>query len=500
MTRARLSLGALLLVLLAAGPGPAQGQTAGELRVALPWTPENLDPTMNLSSIRAKVGVSLFDSLVSRDADNRIVPQLAESWKALDDLTWQLKLRRGVVFHNGEPFNAEAVRFTFERVLDPNQKSPNRANVGEVARVDVVDEYTVNVVLRRPYAPLMNRLVDFSIVPPKYTAEKGNQGLSLRPVGTGPFRFVELVKDDHLIVEAFDRHWRGAPKVRRIIYKAIPEPFTRAAALRNNEVELIDMVPPNLAAELERVGGIRVQRVPSTWIIYLGLNALKKPLSDVRVRQALNYATDVDALVKSVLDGNGRRMDGPFTPHMFGFDLSVKGYGPDPARARRLLAEAGYPDGLEITLDAPAGRYQGDKEIAEALGGQWQKAGFKPRVQVAEWGAYFKRYLGKQFQDAYLLGLGGPMQDGDELYNLVSSKGRGLYYKNERVDQLFDEGRSTMDPAKRRKIYADLARAMVEDATWVFLMQQMDIYATRERVTWKPRGDQWMPLDEAIVK
>lgn len=500
-TRVRLGLGVLLLVLLAAGTGPAQGQAAGELRVALPWTPENLDPTMNLSSIRAKVGVSLFDSLVSRDAaDNRIVPQLAESWKALDDLTWQFKLRRGVVFHNGEPFNAEAVRFTFERVLDPNQKSPNRANVGEVARVDVLDDYTVNLVLRQPYAPLVNRLIDFSIVPPKYTAEKGNQGLALRPVGTGPFRFVELIKDDHLIVEAFDRHWRGAPKVRRIIYKAIPEPFTRAAALRNNEVDVIDTVPPNLAAELERVGGIRVQRVPSTWIIYLGLNALKKPLSDVRVRQALNYATDVDALVKSVLDGNGRRMDGPFTPHMFGFDPSVKGYGPDPARARGLLAEAGYPDGLEITLEAPAGRYQGDKEIAEALGGQWQKAGFKPRVQVAEWGAYFKRYLGKQFQDAYLLGLGGPMQDGDELYNLVSSKGRGLYYKNERVDQLFDAGRSTMDPAKRRKIYADLARAMVEDATWVFLMQQVDIYATRERVTWKPRGDQWMPLHEATLK
>ena len=159
----------------------------------------------------------------------------------------------------------------------------------------------------------------------------------------------------------------------------------------------------------------------------------------------------------------------------------MKGYAPDPARARRLLAEAGYPDGLEITLDAPAGRYQGDKEIAEALGGQWQKAGFRPKVQVAEWGAYFKKYLGKQIQDAYLLGLGGPMQDGDELYNLVSSKGRGLYYKNEKVDELFDQGRSTTDPAKRRKIYADLARLMVEDATWVFLMQQVDIYATRDR-------------------
>jgi ABC-type transport system substrate-binding protein len=182
------------------------------------------------------------------------------------------------------------------------------------------------------------------------------------------------------------------------------------------------------------VPGLRVHRVASTWQIYLGLNAFRKPLSDVRVRQALNYATDVDSIIKNVLDGNGRRLDGPFTAGVFGFDASVKGYAPDPARARRLLAEAGYPDGLEITLDA-------------------------------EWGACFKKYLGKQMQDAYLLGLGGPMQDGDELYSLVSSKGRGLYYKNEKVDELFDQGRSTTDPAKRRKIYADLARFMVEDAT-----------------------------------
>jgi peptide/nickel transport system substrate-binding protein len=488
---------AAMLILL---PGGGGAQPQGELRVAIPWTPENLDPTMNLSSIRAMVGVSMFDSLVGRDADNRIVPQLAESWRLVDDTTWQLKLRRGVVFHDGEPFNAEAVRFTFQRVLDPEQKSPNRANMAEIARVDVIDDYTVNLVTRQPYAPLINRLLDFPMVPPKYTAEKGNQGMALKPVGTGPYRFVELVKDHRLVVEAFDRHWRGAPKIRRIVYKPIPEPFTRAAALRNNEVDLITTIPPSLARELERVGGLRVQRVPSSWIIYLGLNAFKKPLSDVRVRQALNYATDVDAIVKNVLEGSGRRLEGPLTPQMFGYDASVKGYAHDPARARKLLAEAGYPDGLEITLESPAGRYQGDKEIAEALGGQWQKAGFNPKVQVAEWGAYFKRYLGKQFQDAYLLGLGGPMQDGDELYNLVSSKGRGLYYKNERVDALFDLGRGTMDAAKRRQVYRDLARAMVEDATWVFLLQQVDIYASRDRVSWTPRPDQWMPLHEAALR
>jgi peptide/nickel transport system substrate-binding protein len=473
---------------------------AQELRVAIPWTPENLDPTMNLSSIRGQVGVSLFDSLVGRDPDGRIVPELAESWRLVDDNTWQFRLRRGVVFHDGKPLNAEAVRFTIQRVLNPEQKSPNRANIAEIVRVDVLDDLTVNLVTKNPYAPLVSRLIDFPIVPPRYTTEKGNQGLALRPVGTGPFRFVELIKDDHLILESFDKHWRGAPRIRRIVYKPIPEPFTRAAALRNGEVDLITTVPPNIARELERVAGLKVHRVPSTWLIYLGLNAFKKPLSDVRVRQALNYASDVESIIKNVMDGNGRRVEGPFTSNMFGHDPSVRGYPHDPAKARALLAEAGYPDGLDIVLEAPAGRYQGDKEIAEALGGQWQRAGFRPKVQVAEWGAYFKRYLGKQFQDAYLLGLGGPMQDGDELFNLVSSKGRGLYYKNEKVDALFDLGRSTMDPAKRRALYRDLARAMIEDATWVFLMQQVDIYATRDRLAWAPRADQWLLFHQATLK
>jgi peptide/nickel transport system substrate-binding protein len=490
-------LAALLLALCLAAHA---ADPKDELRVAIPWTPENLDPTMNLSSIRAQIGVSIFDSLVGRNAENRIVPELAESWRLLDDTTWQFRLRKGVVFHNGEPFNAEAVRFTVQRVLDPNQKSPNRANIAEVSKVEVVDEFTVRLVTRQPYAPFLNRLIDFPIVPPRYTAEKGDQGLALRPVGTGPFKFVELVKDDRLVVEAFDRHWRGAPRIRRITFRPVPEPFTRVAALRSGELDLITNLPPSLARELERVPGIKVQRVPSTWMIYLGLNAFAKPLSDVRVRQALNYASDVDAIIKTVLEGNGRRTPGPLTPHMFGYDPGVKGYPYDPAKARRLLAEAGYPDGLEITLDSPEGRYQGDKEIAEALAGQWQKAGFKPKVQVAEWGAYFKRYLGRQFSEAYLLGLGGPMQDGDELYNLVSSKGRGLYYKNEKVDTLFDAGRSTMDQAKRRKIYSDLAKAIVEDATWVFLMQQVDIYAMRDRVEWTPRPDQWMPFHAATLR
>src|SRR5215471_16234378 len=354
----------LVVALLFLWTNLGDAQPQGELRVAIPWTPENLDPTMNLSSFRAMVGVSMFDSLVGRDTENRIVPQLAESWRFVDDVTLQLKLRKGVVFHDGEPFNAEAVRFTFQRVLDPEQKSPNRANVAEIARIDIVDDYTVNLITRQPYAPLVNRLIDFAIVPPKYVQEKGNQGIALKPVGTGPYRFVELIKDDRMVVEAFDRHWRGTPKIKRIIYKPIPEPFTRAAALRNNEVDLVTTIPPSLARELEKAPGIRVQRVPSTWIIYLGLNALKKPLSDVRVRQALNYATDVDAIIKSVLEGNGRRLDGPLAPQMFGYDASVKGYTPDPGKAPKAPRGGGLPgrprDHPRLAGRAVPGR-QGDR-------------------------------------------------------------------------------------------------------------------------------------------
>lgn len=493
-------LGLLAIILLRLCASAYAAAPPGELHVAIPWTPENLDPSMNLSSIRALVGMSLFDSLVGRDAQRHIAPELADAWKRLDDNTWEFKLHKGVVFHDGEPFTAEAVRFTVQRVLDPNQKSPNRSNIAEIVKVEVVDDYTVRLTTRQPYAPLLNRLLDFPILPPKYTAAKGDQGFAAAPVGTGPYKFVELIRDDRMVVEAFDKYWRGAPKIRRIVFQPVPEPSTRVAGLRTGQIDLVTNVPPNFADELEKVPGVKVQRVPSTWIIYLGLNAFKKPLSDVRVRQALNYATDVDAIIKSVLEGNGRKMTGPLTPHMFGYDPAVKGYPYDPAKARQLLAEAGYPNGLEITLDSSNGRYQGDKEIAEALAGQWQKAGFKPTVRLTEWGAYFQRYLGKQFPDAYLLGLGGPMQDGDELFTLVSSKGRGLYYKNEKVDALFDAGRSTMDSAKRQKIYSDLAKAMVEDATWVFLMQQVDIYAMRDRLDWTPRPDQWLNFFGATLK
>ena len=262
----------------------------------------------------------------------------------------------------------------------------------------------------------------------------------------GPYRFVELVKDDRLVVEAFDRHWRGAPKIRRIVYKPIPEPFTRAAALRNNEVDLVTTIPPSLARELERVGGhprpARAQQLDHLPRAQCASRSRCPTCGSAR-RSTTRRTSRPSSRTCSRATAEGSR--GRSRRRCSGTTRASRAMRTTRREPGSFSPRRATPDGLEITLESPAGRYQGDKEIAEALGGQWQKAGFKPKVQVAEWGAYFKRYLGKQFQDAYLLGLGGPMQDGDELYNLVSSKGRGLYYKNERVDALFDLGRGTMD-------------------------------------------------------
>ena len=420
---------------------------------------------------------------------------------SLDDRTWQFRLRRGVVFHNGEPFNAEAVRFTVaarartrsrSRPIAPTspRSSASRCSTSHGQSRDA------ETVCAAPEPT--HRLPDGAAALHRREGQPG-PGAPAGRDGAVPVRGAGEGRP--LIVEAFDRHWRGAPRIRRIIFKPIPEPFTRAAALRNGEVDLITTMPPNWRASSSGCRASSVHRVPSTWHIYLGLNAFRKPL----VRRARAPGAQLRDRRGRHRQERARRQWPAARGAVHAADVRLrrrrsKGYAPDPARARRLLAEAGYPDGLEITLEAPAGRYQGDKEIAEALGGQWQKAGFRPKVQVAEWGAYFKRYLGKQIQDAYLLGLGGPMQDGDELYNLVSSKGRGLYYKNEKVDELFDQGRSDH---RSREAAEDLRRSRaahgrgchlgLPDAAGGHLRHARSL-------TWTPRADQWLLFHEAVLE
>jgi peptide/nickel transport system substrate-binding protein len=230
---------------------------------------------------------------------------LATSWEAVNDTTWIFHLRKGVKFHNGEEFNAEAVRFSIDRVLNPATKARWRANFTFIDRVDIVDPFTVKIITKTP-APLLITNLGFGmlIVPPEYFKEKGDDYIATHPIGTGPFKFVRWVKDDEVVFEANENYWAGSPKIKTVVFKPIPEDSTRVAALLGGDVDIVKKVPIHLIPMVNKSKVAKVIVVPSAQGICCPIDTLKKgPLQDKRVRQAINYAVDKESIIKNVLEG-----------------------------------------------------------------------------------------------------------------------------------------------------------------------------------------------------
>jgi peptide/nickel transport system substrate-binding protein len=225
-----------------------------------------------------------------------------------------------------------------------------------------------------------------------YVREKGDSHVATNPVGTGPFKFVRWRKDDALVLEANEGYWRGAPRIKTLVFRPIPDESTRVAALSAGEVDIARGVPPSLVKQLADNPRTRIARVPSALNIHVILDTLKEgPLRDRRVRQAINYGVDKEGIIKSILEGNGGAVGGPLTPVMFGFAPDVKPYPHDPERAKRLLAKAGFAQGISLTFNSPNGRYLKEKEVNEAIAGQLAKIGVRTQLAVREWGTYVSK-------------------------------------------------------------------------------------------------------------
>jgi len=328
-------------------------------------------------------------------------------------------------------------------------------------------------------------------VPPKHVREKGDAYVATHPVGSGPFKFVRWRKDDELVLEANETYWGGAPKVKTLIWKPIPEESTRVAALVGGQVDVARGVPPSLVKQIEGNARTRVAKVPSALNIHIVLDTLAEgPLRDVRVRQAINYGVDKDGIIKSVLEGNGSALGGPLTPVMFGYDAQVKPYPYDPERAKRLLADAGHAAGLTLTLNSPNGRYIKDKEAAEAISGQLQKIGVKAPVVTHEWGGYVSKWP-EGLSPMYMLGWAATWDADGILYPLLRSGQRFARWNNPDFDRLIETGRTTLDTAERRRIYSQASRLAHDEAPWLFLWNGMDIYGVSKAVTdWEPTSDE----------
>ena len=496
----------LVLVVVIALLGSAESGPAGrafaagerEVTIAQGIDAEFLDVQMTNNIVTLIINGSIYDTLLTRDKQLQLVPALATSYKLVGDKAWEVKLRPGVKFHNGEPFDASAVKFSFERINRADFKSPQKGWFNTIDRVEVVDPSTVRFHTKVPDPAMPARMTLMYQLPPKYVAQVGDAQANLKPVGTGPFKFAEWTKNERIVVEANDAHWSGKPAVRRATFRPIPELGARIAALQTGQADLIVNVPPDQVQALSANKAIRIEKIPSCRIISFAIAQIKGgPLADRRVRQALNYAVDMQGILDAVLLGNGKRINSWMPPNVWGYDPSIPFYEYNPAKAKELLAAAGQP-GLAITIQAPNGRWAMDKDIAQAVAGQLTENGIKANVKIiGEWGAYVRTILDHKTDDVAMGGWCLPSLEPDHWVTPNLHTGEPVsQYSNPEVDKLMEQARAEMNADKRKQLYSQLLRLIHDDAPYIFGYQQMDIYGVSNRLKWTPRGDESIRLTE----
>ncbi len=498
---------AVLVALAAPGAGAAAQKPVVVIQSGEAAT---LDWHMHCDKNAHEPDRQIFDTLLRRNLKTlQLEGNLAESWRVLNDTTWQFKLRQGVKFHNGEPFDAAAVKFSIERVLNPKQGAPGRTSVATIDRVDIVDSHTVNVVTKTPFPLLPVRMSPghcgtVGIVPPKYIAQVGDAGFAVKPVGTGAFKFVEWVKDERLILDANRDYHLGAPAIERLIFRPVPELTTRVAALLSGQADLVSDIPPDQVGKVKASGVARIEvSTLGGFVIMVKLTnyLMPGPWQDARVRRAINYAIDMDTIIKAVLEGNGAFLGAPLEKEAFGFNPNIKWWGYDPERAKALLREAGYPNGFDMELHAPNRRYMNDIEVVQAMASMLGKVGIKAKVTVWEQSVYTTKWRKRELLPAYLVAWGGAgIFDGDLLVNSLHSKSALAIHKNEALDKILEEAQGSNDPDKRQSLYFRAQEMIYEDAPIIKAYQQGHIFGISNRLEWSPWIDNMLFLYYAKVK
>lgn len=483
--------------LAASTPSRTRAALPDQVVVAQTTDAYTMDPGRHSVFPTANVLFQIYDALISIDPAGGFRPALALEWSNPDPLTWRFRLRPGVRFHNGEPLDAQAVKASFDRVLDPAFKAPYYSRISAIGSVTVVDELTVDFHTAKPYPTMLFSLYEASfpalITPPAYLARMGPDALGTAPVGTGPYRFVEWRKDDRIVLEANPDYWGGAPAIARVVFRPIKETRTRIAELRGGGVQLAVDIPPEDVAGLDG-GTTRIANIPSDFLYFFALDTLKSsPLTDKRVRQAINHAVDVAAIQKALLGGLGSRMALALPANAFAYDPSWTPYPYDPARAKALLAEAGFPDGFTIPMVGRQGRYLKDREIMEATAGFLRRVGIKVQAQYLEAGIWEQISERKGREGIMFPGWSG--RDPDLVwFPLLRSGQYQSYYANPTLDVLLDEGRATLDVDRRRDIYRRAAAIIKDDAPHLPLLQPPLIYGVDAKLRWSPRTDSMIDL------
>ena len=463
-----------------------------------------LDPQTHVGTIAESQLRHIFEPLVQIDRDLQTVkPQLATEWKRLDDLTLQFKLRQGVKFHNGEDFDAAAARFSIMRPIDPATKADARTTYAGISDVEAVDKYTINVKTAMPDPALLLRMTGFSMtmVAPAWAASAPDV-FTKEAVGTGPYKLASWTDPlQDWTLAANEQYWGGAPKVKKVRIKTIPELATRTAALRSGEVHVAKDVAVEEIDAINTSGRALAKTTPSNRIPYYVMEVRKPPCNNKQLRQAINYGANLDGIIQSVLYGNASRVATTVAPWHVGFDPDLKPYPYDPDKARALMKDAGFPNGFDLNINFIQGRYLKDKEVAEAIAQELNKVGIRAKPVLRDAALNTQEDLDQHLDGLIFASWGNWIFDADnQLYvrwhtsaRDTANGGKGqssLSYSNSEFDKLVEQARIELDTNKRLDFYKKAQEILYDDAAALFMWTLTDIYGVDNWVQWEPRKDE----------
>ena len=516
--RRALRLAALVATALSATALPVAAQ-AQDLSIGLSGNVTSMDPHFHNLSPNSNVAAHVYDRLVHHDERQRMGPGLALSWTPIDDLTWEFKLRPGVRFHDGSEFGAEDVVATLKRVpWVPNSPSPFTLYTRAIVATEIVDPLTIRFKTRAPWPLLPNDLATVAIINRKMVeAPTGEFNAARASVGTGPFKLVEFIPNDRITLARNDAYWGPKPHWQKVTLRIIVNDAARTAAMLSGDVSMIEAVPTNDLARLKASPQVAVQQVTSNRLIYLAMDQARdqtpfatdkagqvlaaNPLKDLRVRRALSKAINRQALVERMFEGSAIPAGGFLPDGFFGTSPRLKPDALDLDGARKLLAEAGYPNGFVLTIHGPNDRYPNDDKVLQAIGPMFNRAGIDTKVQTLPWATFASQASAPNYAySVALLGWGsGTGEVSSPLRALVGTpnreKGTGAAnrgrYSNARVDEISEKAMGTVDDAAREKLLQEASEIALGDLGIIPLYYQINTWATRKGLTYVARSDEY---------
>ena len=479
----------------------------------------SIDPHFLYLGTNVAYSMHLYDMLVDQDDDLKKIGDLATSWKVIDDNTWEFSLRRGVKFHDGSDFTAEDVVFSIKRIPNvPNNPNSYAGRVSTIGEMEIINPYTIRFKTNKKDPLLPVNLTRATIVSKKAAEGAATADFSSgkAAIGTGPFKFVKYTPGDRLVLARHEAYWGQKPPWEQVTFSIISNDAARVAALLGGDVDMIDYVPPSEIPTIEKNPNFRVFKRPSARVIYLFANQAidsspfitakdgkplgKNPLKDLRVRRAISMAIDRDAICKRVMDGLAIPASQMVPEGIFGYSPNFKGEKHDPAAARKLLTEAGYPDGFGLTIHGPSDRYVNDSKICQAVGQMLTRIGLAVKVETMPASVYFSKITAGKGE--FPFGLGGWSYTSGEATEGVTTifhtfdrtRGFGAYnqsmYSNPEFDQVAEQAASTADEAKREKLLHSAIDILMKDMTFIPLHVEFTTMATRKGLTYSPRADE----------